>query len=75
MNKDGVLYFIRHVPNDVQKHYERPRIVICLKTNSKTAALKASRSIGENVYDPISNTWKIDDGRPRGYFEDEETGE
>jgi len=37
--------------------------------------VKASRSIGENVYDPISNKWKIDDGRPRGYFEDEETGE
>jgi len=34
----------------------------------------ASRSIGEEVYDPISNKWKIDDGRPRGYFE-EETGE
>ena len=24
MNKDGVFYFTRHVPNDVQKHYERP---------------------------------------------------
>ena len=37
--------------------------------------VKASRSIGENVYDPISKKWKIDDGRPRGWFEDEETGE
>ena len=51
MNKDGVFYFTRHVPNDVQKHYERPRIVICLKTNSKTAALKASRSIASKLDD------------------------
>ena len=38
--KRGVFYFVRHVPNDVQKHYERPRIVICLKTNSKTSSIK-----------------------------------
>ena len=49
--KRGVFYFVRHVPNDVQKHYERPRIVICLKTNSKTAALKASRSIASKLDD------------------------
>jgi len=34
----------------------------------------AGRVIGQNVYDPISRVWKIDDGRPRGYFEDLETG-
>ena len=49
--KGGVFYFSRHVPNDVQKHYERPRIVICLKTSSKPAALKASRSIASKLDD------------------------
>ena len=34
MNKGGVFYFTRHVPNDLQCHYARPRIVICLKTRS-----------------------------------------
>jgi len=42
--KRGVYYFRRKMPNDVQKHYERPQIVICLKTKSKSAAVKASRS-------------------------------
>ena len=49
--KGGVFYFSRHVPNDVQKHYERPSIVICLKTSSKPAALKASRSIASKLDD------------------------
>ena len=39
------------MPNDVQKHYERPSIVICLKTSSKPAALKASRSIASKLDD------------------------
>ena len=29
MCKGGVFYFTRHVPNDLQKHYETPRIVNC----------------------------------------------
>ena len=51
MCKGGVYYFTRHVPNDLQKHYETPRIVICLKTRSKNAALKASRSIAAKLDD------------------------
>ena len=39
------------MPNDVQKHYERPQIVICLKTKSKSAAVKASRSIASKLDD------------------------
>jgi len=45
MNKGGVFYFTRHVPNDLQQHYERPRIVMCLRTASKKAALKASLAL------------------------------
>ena len=40
MNKGGVYYFTRHVPNDLQRHYDKPRIVMCLKVRSKIAALK-----------------------------------
>ena len=43
MCKGGVFYFTRHVPNDLQKHYETPRIVICLKTRIHNAALNAGR--------------------------------
>ena len=51
MCKGGVFYFTRHVPNDLQKHYETPRIVICLKTRSKSSALKASQSIAAKLDD------------------------
>ena len=43
MNKGGVYYFTRHVPNDVQQHCVRPRIVQGLKTKSAhTAKTRAS---------------------------------
>ena len=61
MCKGGVYYFTRHVPNDLQRHYEKPRIVMCLKTRSKNAALKASHSLASKLDDfwlkmRISNT-------------------
>ena len=43
MCKGGVYYFTRHVPNDLQRYYEKPRIVMFLKTRNKTAALNASK--------------------------------
>ena len=49
--KRGVFYFRRRVPNDVQKHYERPYIVISLKTRSKATAVKAIRSIASKLDD------------------------
>ena len=49
--KRGVYYFRRKLPNDVQHHYERSQIVICLKTKSKSAAIKASRSIASKLDD------------------------
>jgi len=45
MKKRGVYYFTRHVPNDLQRHYEKPRIVMCLKTRIQIAALKAIQSL------------------------------
>ena len=51
MCKGGVYYFTRHVPNDLQRHYEKPRIVICLKTRSKNAALRASKSLARKLDD------------------------
>ena len=49
--KDGTYYFSRHVPNDVRHHYACDRIVICLKTSSKYAAINASRSIAGKLDD------------------------
>ena len=46
MFKGGVFYFTRHVPNDLQRHYETRRIVICLNTRNHASLSK------------ISNEWK-----------------
>ena len=51
MCKGGVFYFTRHVPNDLQRHYETPRIVICLKTRNRESASKASRSMAAKLDD------------------------
>ena len=51
MCKGGVFYFTRHVPNDLQRHYETPRIVICLKTRNRTSAMNASRSMAAKLDD------------------------
>ena len=51
MCKGGVFYFTRHVPNDLQRHYETPRIVICLKTRNHASALRASRSMASKLDD------------------------
>jgi integrase len=51
MCKGGVFYFTRHMPNDLQRHYETPRIVICLKTRNRESAIKASRSMAAKLDD------------------------
>ena len=51
MCKGGVYYFNRHVPNDLQRHYEKPRIVMCLKTRNKNAALNAGKSLASKLED------------------------
>ena len=51
MNKGGVYYFTRHVPNDLHRHYTKSRIVMCLKTNDKISALKASQSLASKLDD------------------------
>ncbi len=51
MCKGGVYYFTRHVPNDLHRHYEKPRIVICLKTRNRNSALKASRGLASKLDD------------------------
>ena len=49
--KDGTYYFSRHVPLDVRHFYSRSRIVICLKTQNGSLALRSSRSISSKLDD------------------------
>jgi len=43
--KRGVFYFTKHVPTDLQVHYRRNRIVICLRTTNPRSAYHASRKL------------------------------
>ena len=49
--KSGVYYYVRRVPKDVQKHYARDRVVICLKTKSLYSTTRASRSVNAKLED------------------------
>ena len=49
--KSGTYYFVRRVPKDIQEHYTSSRVVICLKTNRRDSAFKASRSIAQRLED------------------------
>ena len=51
MCKGRVYYFTRHAPNDLQRHYDEHRFVMCSKTRSKNAALKASKSLASKLDD------------------------
>ena len=51
MNNGVEYYFTRHVPNDLQRHYDKPRFVMCLKTRNKMSALKASQSLASKLDD------------------------
>lgn len=49
--KRDVFYFSRHVPIDLRDNYKTKRIVFSLKTKSKSMALRASRSISQQLED------------------------
>ena len=43
--KRGVYYFSKQVPCDIKAHYAKQRVIICLKTKSKGAAERLSKSL------------------------------
>ena len=43
--KRNVFYFTKRVPKDLQSHYTRDRIIICLKTKSELSAARACKSL------------------------------
>lgn len=49
--KGNTYYFNRRVPKDMQGHYKASRIVICLKTTSKDAAVRSAKSIAQRLED------------------------
>ena len=49
--KGETFYFNRRVPKDMQGHYKGSRIIICLKTTRKDAALRSAKSIAQRLED------------------------
>ena len=49
--RDGVFYFVRRVPVDVQPYYSSKRISFSLKTRSLNRALRACNSILQRLED------------------------
>ena len=49
--KRGMFYFSKRVPCDVSSYYKNERIVICLRTKSKTTAVRASKSLYQRLDD------------------------
>ena len=47
--KGNTYYFTRHVPKDVRGYYTSNRIVMCLKTQSKSLAVKAAKNISSKL--------------------------
>ena len=43
--KRDVFYFSKRVPKDIQSHFIKDIIIICLKTKSETLASRACKSL------------------------------
>ena len=53
--RDGVYYFVRRVPSDVQKHYRATRVSMSLRTKSRAAAVRAAKRSGKYVVKALGN--------------------
>jgi len=51
LNRDGVFYYVRRIPQDVRKHYDRHRLYFSLRTKSSATAARAARSISQKLDD------------------------
>ena len=51
MNRDGVYYYVRHIPYDLIAYYNVSRLCFSLKTKSASVAVRASKSINQRLED------------------------
>ena len=49
--KDGIFYFCRVIPKDLEAHYSRPRFVKSLRTKSRQKASFAAKQIAARLDD------------------------
>ena len=51
MNRDGVYYYVRHIPYDRIVYYNVSRLCFSLKTKSLKAAIRTSKSVTQRLED------------------------
>ena len=51
--RDGVYYFVRRIPADMQEHYDKCRLYFSLRTQSKIRTVRAAQSITQ----PLDDYW------------------
>ena len=51
MNRDGVYYYVRHIPYDLIAYYNVSRLCFSLKTKSLKAAIRTSKSVTQRIED------------------------
>ena len=51
MNRDGVYYYVRHIPYDLIAFYNVSRLCFSLKTKSLRAAIRTSKSVTQRLED------------------------
>ena len=49
--RNGVYYFVRRIPVDMQHHYDKCRLYFSLRTQSKVRAIRAAQSITQRLDD------------------------
>ena len=49
--RDGVYYYVRRAPHHLTSHYDVKRLCFSLKTESFSAAIRASRSVPQRLED------------------------
>ena len=49
--RNGIYYFTRRIPNDLQRQYKRDRLYVSLRTRSKRKAMAASEKLSNELDD------------------------
>ena len=51
LSRDGVYYYVRHIPYDLIAYYNVNRLCFSLKTKSLEIAIRASKSVAQRLED------------------------
>ena len=70
--RDGIYYFTRRIPNELQAYYKCPRIVISLRTKSlKAATTKSNTLVSQLDEEWLTLRWRSKDNPLRHYLADQ----